>query len=102
MILFDLGCQVGRQNLLKIDQKSHRKNDAKNKAVWDASWAVFGLLYFCRYGIARQETAGQYVDEVQPHQTEPRNDGACKQVANRNRFRREDAHVELGLLIGVG
>ena len=43
MILLDLGCQVGRGNRSKICQKSHRKNDAKNKAVWDASWAVFGL-----------------------------------------------------------
>ena len=34
-----LGAELGG----KIDQKSNRKKDAKNKAVWDASWAVFGL-----------------------------------------------------------
>ena len=41
-ILVDFGYQVGVKNQAKIDQKWHRKNDAKNKAVWDASWAVFG------------------------------------------------------------
>ena len=38
-----LGAELGG----KIDQKSLKnrieQKDAKNKAVWDASWAVFGL-----------------------------------------------------------
>ena len=38
-----LGCQVGRQNPPKIDQKSHRKNEAQKEGILGASWAVFGL-----------------------------------------------------------
>ena len=41
MRLLDFGCQVGRKNQSNIDQKSHRKNDAKNKA---SLGRVFGRL----------------------------------------------------------